>query len=80
MEFTHEMGRQFGLMQLAVRRGINERLVDDRGEGVISMAIAVLIIAAIGGVLWVFFNTAAGEIGQRVVDDVNDISGPAATP
>lgn len=76
MEFAHGMGRQLGLIELAIRKGIAERLVDDRGEGVISMAIAVLIIAAIGGVLWVFFNDAAESVGERVVDDIEGISGP----
>ncbi len=32
------------------------RLVGDRGEGVISTAIAVLIIAFIGAAMWVAFN------------------------
>jgi len=38
------------------------------------MAIAVLIIAAIGGVLWGFFNNAAGQIGTDVESQISNIS------
>ncbi len=34
-----------------------ERLLGDRGEGVISTAIAVLIIAFLGAGMWVAFDT-----------------------
>ncbi|RMH71476.1 MAG: hypothetical protein D6683_14520 [Actinomyces sp.] len=46
----------------AVRLGVHRlnrrtgRLVGDRGEGVISAAIAVLIVAFIGAAMWVAFN------------------------
>lgn len=33
------------------------RLDDDHGEGVISAAIAVLIVAALGALMWVGFRT-----------------------
>jgi hypothetical protein len=33
------------------------RMSDDRGEGVISAAIAVLIIAALGALMWVGFRS-----------------------
>ena len=33
------------------------RLGDERGEGVISAAIAVLIVAALGALMWVGFRT-----------------------
>ena len=34
-----------------------ERLRDERGEGVISAAIAVLIVAGLGALMWVGFRT-----------------------
>ena len=48
------------------------RLVGDRGEGVISTAIAVLIVAFIGAAMWVAFDriwtqtetTIEGEVGR----------------
>lgn len=46
------------------------RLVGDRGEGVISAAIAVLIIAFIGAAMWVAFDRiwtdAEGNIETQV--------------
>jgi hypothetical protein len=46
---------------------------DERGEGVISMAIAVLIIAALGLAMWVTFDRVFNDAGQRVEDNVNQI-------
>ncbi len=49
-------------ISLLVRLGVHRlnrrcgRLVGDRGEGVISAAIAVLIVAFIGAAMWVAFN------------------------
>lgn len=46
------------------------RLVGDRGEGVISSAIAVLIVAFIGAAMWVAFDriwtNAEGNIETQV--------------
>ena len=67
------MGRRVGLVELAVRQGLRDRLRDDRGEGVISMAIAVLIIAGIGGILWLVFEGAADTVGDSVDDQLQDI-------
>jgi len=77
MTVAQNIGRR---LDLAVRQAIRDRRFDDRGEGVISMAIAVLIIAAIGGVLWVFFNNAAGTIGQDVENQISNISGQTQNP
>lgn len=60
----------------AVRAGTHGRLrLDDRGEGVISAAIAVLIMAFLGAAMWIGFqkmwkttenttNTKVEQIGQ----------------
>lgn len=43
---------------------------DDRGEGVISAAIAVLVMAFLGAAMWVAFNeiftTATEQVGNQV--------------
>ncbi len=49
------------------------RLADERGEGVISMAIAVLIVAAIGLAMWVTFDRVFDDAGKKVEDNVNQI-------
>ena len=50
----------------------------ERGEGVISAAIAVLIMAFLGAAMWVGFNTiwddAEDNIGDQV-DQIGDDSG-----
>jgi len=48
-------------------------LADERGEGVISMAIAVLIVAAIGLAMWVTFDRVFDDAGEKVEDNVNQI-------
>jgi hypothetical protein len=50
-----------------------QRFTDERGEGVISMAIAVLIVAAIGLAMWVTFDRIFDDAGDRVEDNVNQI-------
>lgn len=57
------------LMKLAVR----ERLSDNRGEGVISTAIAVLIMALIGLLMWTVFQRVFNDAGNRVETNVNNI-------
>ncbi len=44
------------------------RCSGDRGEGVISAAIAVLIVAFIGAAMWVAFNT----IWENAESDISD--------
>ncbi len=69
MHTVTNIGRYLGLAEIAIRN----RVRDDRGEGVISMAIAVLIIATIGAGLWVVFNTAATGLGNDVTNQVNQV-------
>lgn len=48
-------------------------LVGDRGEGVISTAIAVLIIAFLGAGMWVGFNTIWDGAETRIGNQVDSI-------
>lgn len=50
-----------------------ERLKAERGEGVISTAIAVLVMALIGLAMWITFDRVFNDAGQRVESNVRDI-------
>jgi hypothetical protein len=52
---------------------VRERLRDSRGEGVISTAIAVLIMALIGLLMWTVFQRVFNDAGTRIESNVNDI-------
>ncbi|MEX2563309.1 MAG: hypothetical protein WD358_08625 [Nitriliruptoraceae bacterium] len=45
------------------------------GEGVISAAIVVLIMAVVGAALYVVFSRTVGEAAQRVEHEVQRIGG-----
>ena len=45
----------------------------EHGEGVISTAIAVLVMAIIGLAMWVTFDRVFNDAGDRVEDNVQDI-------
>ncbi|MBW3574445.1 MAG: hypothetical protein KY450_06190 [Actinobacteria bacterium] len=49
------------------------RLADPAGEGVISTAIAVLIMALIGAAMWAVFQTVFDDAGERIQDNVEQI-------
>ena len=49
------------------------RVRDDRGEGVISAAIAVLIMAGIGALMWVGFKTIWEDTESTTKDKVAEI-------
>ena len=46
---------------------------DDRGEGVISAAIAVLIMAFLGAAMWVGFEAIWGDTEDNIGDQVDTI-------
>jgi len=46
---------------------------DERGEGVISTAIAVLIMAALGAVMWVGFKAIWGNASSQTTNQINQI-------
>ena len=49
------------------------------GEGVISTAIAVLIMAALGAVMWVGFQAIWGNASTQTTNQINQI-GSSGTP
>ena len=46
---------------------------DERGEGVISTAIAVLIMALIGLLMWTVFQRVFNNAGDQIESNVNNI-------
>ena len=48
---------------------------DEAGEGVISTAIAVLIMATLGALMWVAFNTLWTDASSKTSTQVNSIGG-----
>ena len=60
----------------ATTKRLRERLgVDDRGEGVISTAIAVLIVAFLGAAMYVIFTQILTSSGSKASTEVNNIGG-----
>ena len=59
----------------AKRREGGGRRHDERGEGVISAAIAVLIMAFLGVGMWVAFNTTFQHTAKNVDNKVNSCIG-----
>ncbi|NLD77680.1 MAG: hypothetical protein GX643_13540 [Acidimicrobiales bacterium] len=62
---------------LAIRSGAASTLgrahSDQRGEGVISAAIAVLVMAFLGAAMWAAFDTMFTDTTQRTNDQVDTI-------
>jgi len=50
---------------------------DEAGEGVISTAIAVLIMAFLGAAMWVGFNEIWGDSRDQTAEQINNIGGGA---
>lgn len=57
----------------SLRRQFGGRTADQRGEGVISTAIAVLIMALIGAAMWALFQTVFTDAGERIQTNVEQI-------
>ena len=58
----------------AARFRLVDRLVkDESGEGVISAAIAVLVMAFLGAAMWVAFNSIWDDSEQKIRDNVESI-------
>ena len=51
------------------------RRADDRGEGVISTAIAVLVMAFLGALMWVGFQQMWESTQQQTNDQISRIGG-----
>lgn len=54
-------------------RGLGRWWADERGEGVISAAIAVLVMAFLGVGMWFAFNATFNHAAQHVNQQVNCI-------
>lgn len=61
-----------GMMAAAINRRTGRRM-GDRGEGVISAAIAVLIVAFLGAAMWVAFETIWDGAETKIETQVNRI-------
>jgi hypothetical protein len=55
------------------REGARDRFYEEIGEGVISTAIAVLIMALIGLAMWQLFSRVFNSAGEKVETNVNQI-------
>ena len=53
---------------------------DERGEGVISAAIAVLIMAFLGAAMWVAFSGTMNKTQTKVDSNVTTIGSDSGTP
>jgi hypothetical protein len=60
--------------KMAVTKRISERNVNERGEGVISAAIAVMIMAVLGVAMYKLFDTLVGDTAKKATDSVNSIT------
>lgn len=49
------------------------RLAGERGEGVISAAIAILVIAFLGVAMWLAFDVLMSDATSTISDQVNQI-------
>jgi hypothetical protein len=55
---------------------VRSRVVrDERGEGVISTAIAVLVMAALGVLMWTLFQVTLNNTQSNVNEQIGGISG-----
>lgn len=72
-EATRIACRRLGVIEQQVLRGIRSRVNDDRGEGVISMAIAILVIAALGVAMYAVFQDVGEAAGDKATDSINNI-------
>jgi hypothetical protein len=60
---------------VACRRLRARRRSDDRGEGVISAAIAVLVMAFLGALMWAGFKAMWNTTEQKTNDQIEQIGG-----
>lgn len=56
-----------------LKLGVRDRMTDEHGEGVISTAIAVLIMALIGLLMWTVFQRVFNNAGDQIESNVNNI-------
>ena len=68
-----EMGLKVLVAWQLVKLAVRDRLTDEHGEGVISTAIAVLIMALIGLLMWTVFQRVFNNAGEQIESNVNNI-------
>ena len=68
MNIVTMAGQHFGLWQNTIMDAAVQRLRTDRGEGVISMAIAVLIVAFLGVAMWLVFKGFSKDT-EKILDE-----------
>lgn len=73
MQIMMTAGQWLGVWGLQAQRSVADRVDSDRGEGVISMAIAVLIVAFLGVALWLAFKGFADDTEKTLEDQVDKI-------
>jgi hypothetical protein len=61
------------VLHVVVRHRLHRLRGDDRGEGVISAAIAVLIMAFLGAAMWIGFNQIWENAETTTSDNVEEI-------
>ncbi|HWH35538.1 MAG TPA: hypothetical protein VNT56_09515 [Acidimicrobiales bacterium] len=69
MSPAHQTWTMFLLLPARAGR----RSAGEAGEGVISTAIAVLIMALIGAAMWGVFQAVFNDAGERIQDNVEQI-------
>ena len=67
------MTQQLQVLDVFVRQWFARLSRDDRGEGVISAAIAVLIMAFLGAAMWIGFNQIWVDAETKTSDNVEEI-------
>jgi hypothetical protein len=68
-----DMALQLWINVGALRLRLIDRAHGEAGEGVISTAIAVLVMAAIGAGMWLAFDALFQDASSRTADNVNQI-------
>src|SRR5205823_342225 len=76
-----DLGRLISEEARAIRRDVQRQLIesDEKGEGVISAAIAVLIMAFLGAGMWLAFNTIFKGTAKNTCEQTKAIGGPDNT-
>lgn len=63
------------LARASAGRATERFMRDERGEGVISAAIAVLIMAFLGAAMWIIFRQILDDSGSKTDSTINNIGG-----
>ena len=73
MQTVMTAGQWLGVWRVRVERAAADRLEAERGEGVISMALAVLLVAFLGVALWLAFEGFASDTEKTLEDQVDKL-------